>query len=289
MTNYYDRACAALPELQALIDGREHALNQMKTQHDTGVTDRNTLTNQAYAAVMAGEPVPADLGERLHAADRAVEWWTARKAVILNIANNLKSEREVYEQTNGDMLIEVLQPELARILDEAEAVIPRLRGATSADAAIQAGGDAVAAWMELGSIAEDYASLRSTHWRIMRTGWERHEGQMVFKTSEYGIFTALRGAEELWPDTAGNVPPWPIESTLRPTDPPTATREFLLWANKNREHVWLPTISQVLEEHRRYREATKPEVVKLSPEEVRRNERWRALQHSNGGQGIPIN
>lgn len=284
MTNYHQYAAAALPELQALIDGHAHALNEFKSSPAVTVKSRDALVADARAAIMAGEPVPADLGEQLYAADHAVEWWTARKAVVKNIADSLKNEREYYEQTHGDELIEVLKPELVRILDEASEMIPRLGGAKTAEAAIDSGGDAVAAWSDLGVVANDYADLRRTHWEILRNGWT--DNRIVLMTSEHGVHSAIHRAEELW---TGGTPPWPVEDVLRPASRPTTTRAFLLWANANREHVWLPTVSEVQAERDRYREATKVEPEKVDPAKVRRDESRRALQHSNGGAGYPAN
>jgi hypothetical protein len=284
VTNYHQKACAALPELQELIDAHAHAMNEFKSTATTTVKGRDALVSETRAAILAGEPVPADLGEQLYAADHAVEWWTARKVVVKNIADSLKDEREYFEKTHGDELIEVLKPELVRILDEAAEIIPRLQGATTADAVIDSGGDAVAAWSDLGVVANDYADLRRAHWEILRTCWT--DSRIVLMTYEHGVHSAILHAEELWTE---GTPPWPIEDTLRPTSRPTTNRAFLLWANGNREHVWLPTVSEVRAERDRYREATQVEPQKLDPLDVARNERWRAAQRANGGQAFAAN
>ncbi|MEH3088730.1 MAG: hypothetical protein PGN24_03710 [Microbacterium arborescens] len=122
---------------------------------------RDAVTQTIREHLRTGEPLPEGLVDQLVNAEAAQR---AHETIIGIIADEVRHASLTAEfiVTNPDpAAFEVLDLELAALVDEARALIADLDGATSADAAVTAGADAVAAWGKLQGLADRYDGIRS--------------------------------------------------------------------------------------------------------------------------------
>ncbi|MGW5651984.1 hypothetical protein [Streptomyces humi] len=163
-------ARAAVPEIadaQRRLDAARKLLDGAPTSVAPDVA-RDTILSDAADAFMADKPWPRDIGKRVakavEEAEAASVEFLARKGVVTRAEWALY---EALEAATEDVLTS-LGARLAELLDEARSAFTALRGANSAEAAIEAGGDVVAAWTRLRGIVQSVGHVRAAQWEALR-------------------------------------------------------------------------------------------------------------------------
>lgn len=280
---YYDQVRAEIPEIVALRRAVGLARKAMTTPPARDVESDTEAVEQAHSTVLRGEEVPSDLGARLIAARRADEEADARMIAVRNLHERLEGELVEAEVSNTNKLLTALGQIHEELLTEASSLLTVLGTARTADAVISAGADAIEAWNELDRLAGKYDQLRDAQWTVVRNGWSRFGGSITMTTSGVGLHMVIANSAAIWSGDSQSPPPWPHDRH-RAGDMPAADRTFLLWAAANPEHVWLPTIPELLgsmAEQKTQREAAS--VKQRDPAEVAQE---RAQLRSKASAGV---
>ncbi|GGN38156.1 hypothetical protein [Streptomyces fuscichromogenes] len=163
-------ARAAVPEIadaERRLQAAEKLLDGAPTTVEPHAA-RNAVLDEAADAFMADKPWPKDVGKRAAKAFEDAEAteleFLARKGAVT------RAEWALYEALDAgtEDVLSALGARLSELLDEARSDFTALRGANSAEAAIEAGGDAVAAWSRLRGIVQSVGHVRASQWEVLR-------------------------------------------------------------------------------------------------------------------------
>lgn len=270
-TDYLERIRQTIPEIMTLRAARAEI---DKATYSTGLgsvaqPDQALLT-QSYEAIKSGKALPTDLGEQIVNARRAAEARDAQVILLRELRERIQHDLVQADAAHVNDFLAALAGDLDTILDEAASVVRALGKARTVEQVVKAGSAAVDAWNKLDDLVREYSALRSAQWSITKTGWERLGRTQVMTYQWVGLRMFIADPTSLWNPSGATPPPWP-HADERPTEPPIDTAEFLFWAAKNREHVWLPTIPQLIkaiEEQTARDNAAK--VVKQNPSDAAR-------------------
>lgn len=209
---------------------------------------------EVTAAALAGDPVPADLLDRL-AADRARAM--AANDLVALLGKVAASLNALGDQVERDRVPETflrLDAEVREILAAAAVHAATLGPARTPAAVMAAGDEAVAAWRALDDLARRYAEIRATQLGLaVKVGAPK----LVVTAEAIAKFGIMRDVDDLWPGRAdatlgrGNsltggplsAAPWPH----RNGDPWQIDHgvDFLLWAVDAGAELWVPTREQL--------------------------------------------
>ncbi len=112
----------------------------------------------AADAVLAGKPVPADLGAHVREAQEDNRTATAHVEALIRLRGQLLYRRRDALAQHVDAGLAVLADQLEHLLSEARPVAAKLDGVRDADAAIAAG--TVAEWTRFRALADRHTELR---------------------------------------------------------------------------------------------------------------------------------
>ncbi|MGY4927734.1 hypothetical protein [Streptomyces sp. 900105755] len=166
-----EAAYAAVPEIDEAAR-RLHAAKELSAgATGPGVSPeeaRNAVFDEAADAFMSGGEWPKDLARRARKAfdeteSASLDFMARRRAVE-------RAELALYEAQIGhsSAALEHLGKRLDDVLSDARSAFEALRGANSAEAAIDLGGDAVEAWTRLRKLTGDLKQVRELQWAILR-------------------------------------------------------------------------------------------------------------------------
>jgi len=144
---------AALSEIQA-------ALSQL----DRDGQPEWAAVDDAMADVLAGLPVPDDLGSRVLATRGANEATGVAVQALTRLNERLHVHRRQVEVKHVDAALRVVSGELDAVLTMARPVLARLGNIDSADAAIAGG--LVDDWRAAGDLGSQYAQVRTVQLRL---------------------------------------------------------------------------------------------------------------------------
>ncbi len=154
------RIWAGVPELTrlaaALSTVRHRITECMAREPEAPHVARRRLLH----ALVAGEPLPADLGRRLHEESLTGECHARELNVLQNLVTDLGTELSAARAAGADTALAVLDTELHQVLDAVRALEPALRNVASADDAVHVGGAAVTAWQALTQLVGRYQRCR---------------------------------------------------------------------------------------------------------------------------------
>lgn len=238
------RAAAAIPGLRELVE----RLDTLKAPLPTaGLETPADIHDAAVAAAVAGEPV-----DYIAAAERAL---AAEQTVrVAQGAHNLRAFVRTQLENRAEMLIEhgvddalaALADSLDELLDQARAAVADLGGVRTAQDALRAGEQQLAAFSTLDRLASRYGGIRQAQRRFTGTVWEQESvGATLVAYGE------LRGRDNLWAThgpsgrPTNEAPPWPHNPT-RVWDGLTANVDTLIWlVTDERADPWLPSIDEL--------------------------------------------
>lgn len=129
---------------------------------------RDAVLDEAASVFMADKPWPKDIPKRaakaFEEAEAAGMEFMARKGAVT------RAEWALYEALDAgtEDVLSALGARLSGLLDEARTAFTALRGANSAEAVLEAGGDAVEAWSQLKGIVRSVGHVRAGQWEAIR-------------------------------------------------------------------------------------------------------------------------
>ncbi|MFE2883171.1 hypothetical protein [Streptomyces sp. NPDC059272] len=166
-----EAARSTVPDIvdaQRRLDAAKALLDDLP-RTDSPEQAREAVLSEAAGAFMADKPWPKDIGKRVakavEEAEAADVEFLARKGAVT------RAEWALYEAlyASTEDVLTSLGVRLAELLDEARSAFTVLRGVNSAEAAIGAGDDAVAAWTRLRGIVQSVGDVRGAQWEALKS------------------------------------------------------------------------------------------------------------------------
>ncbi|MFE2812626.1 hypothetical protein ACFXGG_19595 [Streptomyces nigra] len=252
-----DVALDAVPGFRAVQEA-ETVLRQRMTELRTGASlPRVDLCAEAFGALIAGKPLPDDLGRRAWEVTQAHEFREDELQILVGVEKRLTNHGENTLKAGADHGLRALRPVLDELLDQARPMVAALRGVHDAQGAIDRGPDAVAAWSGMTAVVSRYAAIRTAQHKITRITM----GQDV--TTKYGsvgfnavfrVWSEIENVTEVWPEWTpvqngerSVRPPWPARYPNRPFEV-QHDREWVMWLLSNpKVRLWVPTIGELTE------------------------------------------
>jgi len=157
------RARASMPglaEIEAALGGIEAALSRL----DRDGRPEWSAVDDAVADVLAGLPIPGDLGSRVLAVRKGNEATGVAVQALTRLKDSLRVHQRETQVRHADRALGVVATELDAVLTAARPVLAALGNIDSADAAISAG--LVDDWRAAGDLGDRYAGVRSVQLRI---------------------------------------------------------------------------------------------------------------------------
>lgn len=268
------------PHLENIRAARAHVSEYRQGREEpAGV---GAVSSAVVEALLAGEPVPKDLPERIRAAIEAEEIYQRETAVLLNVVRSVEHSEDRVRARAAHAGLGRLHDRVVEIVEGAAATAGVLGDVASADAALEAGAEATEAWRELTQLAGQYRQVRDAQRVLVNaTGSLRIHGSAVNLLAVGGEF---REYARLWPywnpmrrtgvpgdhwSSPRFVPPWPH----REGGAPTRDAVFLLWAaRQDTNPLWVPSVEAMTEA---WRAASQGSVESLEdPEKAAKREAW---------------
>lgn len=240
--------------VQARIDTIAAAIttvraSRARTQLPAGLNALVTHYGRQLAEkVLDGQLIPEDLAEQVDAARRDAEARIAARGALDAALVHLGGLLEAAQRDAAPARLRVLDAELQRLVDDVRQALADLGDARTADAAIDSGPAAVAAWQRLDEAVGRYGGLRRSQRAIVADvigdAYIARE-----RVERYGILADLAA---VWPDShrfnrgeRGDPAPWPHEQG-RPYEALAAGgRDFLVWAAESGARLWIPRLGDL--------------------------------------------
>jgi hypothetical protein len=165
-----DAARSSVPEIDAAERRLTAAKELLADVRYTGNPEqaRDAVLDEAAAAFVAGGTWPTDLATRASRAYDAEEVASLERQGRQRAVT--RAEWNLYEAVSdhSSAALEFLGARLADVLSDAQSAFQALGGANSAEDAISAGPDAVAAWTRLRTLTRNLEQVRQAQWSILR-------------------------------------------------------------------------------------------------------------------------
>ena len=247
------RARASMPglaEIEAALGGIEAALSRL----DRDGRPEWSAVDDAVADVLAGLPIPGDLGSRVLAVRKGNEATGVAVQALTRLKDSLRVHQRETQVRHADRALGVVATELDAVLTAARPVLAALGNIDSADAAISAG--LVDDWRAAGDLGDRYAGVRSVQLRITEGALNpdnRVDRDVELLVVDHGL---VQDADQL-DDAVGTEPRQPRDVDqphLMVTGPGApATRPWdsgngradLRYVCRPGVRPWLPTIAQL--------------------------------------------
>jgi len=152
-----ERARAAMSGLTTVEAAITEVAEQLR-QARASVRPEEAVVDVALEAVLDGDPVPADLADRVLQIRRSNEATLATAQILGPVERRLEERLQAVHRTRADDALTVLATELDAALTAASPVLARLGSVDDADTAITSG--RVNEWKEAGHLATRYAAVR---------------------------------------------------------------------------------------------------------------------------------
>jgi len=145
---------SGLTTVEAAITGVAERLRQARAS----VRPEEDVAELALSAVLAGDPVPDDLADRVLKIRSDNESAFAEAGVLGPLEHRLREQLLALHRDRADDALAVLRAELDTVISQAGPVLAELGAVDSADAAI--GADRVVSWRQAGALTARYGELR---------------------------------------------------------------------------------------------------------------------------------
>ena len=137
-------------------------------------------------ALVAGEPLPEDLGRRLHEESLTGQYHARELNELQNLVTDLGTELSAARAAGADTALAVLDTEMHQVLAEVRALEPALRNVASADDAVHVGGEAVTAWQALTHLTGRYQQCRGMQINVTADALgDRHAATGLVERNRY--------------------------------------------------------------------------------------------------------
>ncbi|MFF9171738.1 MULTISPECIES: hypothetical protein [unclassified Streptomyces] len=171
MTNIdYDAAWAAAPSV-AHCERQLRALEERRAALPSAPSPdeaRRAVIDEAVTATREGANFPDDIGAKAAAAYRDALEAESERIALHAATTSLRNHLDYLRTVEAETALEALGERLAEFLAEVRKVAPDLKGATSAEGAIEVGTRATAAWRTLTGMVGRLRSIREAQLRILR-------------------------------------------------------------------------------------------------------------------------
>jgi len=246
-------ARAAMPELAEVetgLTGIDAALNRI----DRDGQPEWEPVDTALADVLAGLPVPDDLGSRVLAVRKENEATGVHVLALTRLKERLHVHQRETQVRHVDRALHVVATELDAVLTAARPVLGELGSVATADAAIKAG--RADEWRQAGDLGARYTQLRAAQLRLTEDALNpdnRVDRDVALLVTDHGY---VRNADQL-DDAVGTDPRQPRvdhpELMLTAPGAPATTRPWntgnglaeLRYACRHDVTAWVPTIGQL--------------------------------------------
>jgi len=152
-----EKARSAMRGLHAVETGLADVTTRLRQARAT-VRPEEAVLDVALDAVLAGDPVPDDVGAQVLKIRRSNEMAFASAGILGPLERGLRERLLAVHRERADDALQVLAVELRTLLAEAAPVLGQLDGVNDADDAIAA--DRVQPWRQAVAMAARYAELR---------------------------------------------------------------------------------------------------------------------------------
>ncbi|MFE6156260.1 hypothetical protein [Streptomyces sp. NPDC057889] len=187
-TNFdYDAAWASVPAVAhcmrqlRVVEARSAALGDAPGADEA----RRRLVDDVVKATREGAVFPEDIGVKAAQAYRDALEAESERIALREAVAGLTYHLGYLRETEAATALEALGKILADFLTEVRDVVPDLKGAMSAEEAVQKGGKAPAAWKSLGDMLGRLRSIRDAQYRTLRP---LGDGQRLRQLREAGHF-----------------------------------------------------------------------------------------------------
>jgi len=152
-----EKARSAMHGLAEIETGLADVTTRLR-QARASVRPEEAVLDVALAAVLAGDPVPPDVGAQVLAIRRGNEAAMAEAQALGPLERRLRERLLALHRERADDALAVLRAELDTVISQAGPVLAELNDVDSADAAIAA--DRVEEWRQAVAMAAQYDELR---------------------------------------------------------------------------------------------------------------------------------
>ncbi|MFD7461330.1 MULTISPECIES: hypothetical protein [unclassified Streptomyces] len=171
MTNIdYDAAWATVPAVAhcerqlRTLEARKSALFDVPGPDAA----RRAVIAEAVKATREGAAFPDDIGARAATAYRDALEVESERIALHEAVTSLRHHLDYLRETEAETALEALGDRLGEFLAEVRKVVPDLKGALSAEEAIEKGGKAPDAWKRLTAMLGRLRSIRDAQYRTLR-------------------------------------------------------------------------------------------------------------------------
>jgi hypothetical protein len=182
MTEVLRRSLSAIPDYDLLSDAIEAVESHVATLPIPQTDPAAAIAAEVRDAVVAGKPVPDNIGARIVAADDAARARRAEARLIgvragprgHGIVGRLMAERDQLVRSHADDALGFLADQLTDVLDAVREADQALGGIRTVEQALAATAEQGAAWRVLAEQVRRYGELRSAQTEILvAAGHER--------------------------------------------------------------------------------------------------------------------
>ena len=248
-----ERARSAMPG-HVVIEAGLAAADDALSRIDRDGQPEWSAVDDAVADVLAGLPIPGDLGSRVLAVRKGNEATGVAVQALTRLKDSLRVHQRETQVRHADRALGVVATELDAVLTAARPVLAALGNIDSADAAIKAG--LVDEWRTAGDLGARYTEVRAAQLRISEDALNpdnRVDRDVALLIADHGF---VRDADQL-DDAVGTDPrQQPVDQshlvlTGGPTAPATRPwnsgngRADLRYVCRPGVRPWLPTIPEL--------------------------------------------
>lgn len=247
-----DVARSAIPGLNEAERALETVRDRLAANRRAQMEPPVDLAALVVDAAMAGEPLPADLGERRLAAGQRGQVLAAEAAVLAAAESVATSRRGEALRVGGDAGIRALRPMLDQVLAAARRAADALGDIGTADEAIRAG--RAAAWQQLDAAARQYRAIRQAASWLYQTGGGHTDvgAASVDYRSIVSVVGDFSNVDEVWEGWHS----WHADDEGSPPWPQNDDRAFVAWLAANElAEPWVGTLAELGEAFHRQQQA----------------------------------
>ncbi|MDO0916805.1 hypothetical protein QQM39_40150 [Streptomyces sp. DT2A-34] len=230
-------AWATVPDV-AKAQERHEAAVKLRRDFPRGKTPTEALAGvqaEAIATFTDTGKWPTDYAKRVAKAHADAVAWESEALALRRLEDTTKAAAEDLRDSLSTDVLEHLDGRLKEILDVAKDAGETLGDVTTAEQAIEAGGDVLDAWRRLTSLLKDYRNVRDAAWDVLRavTGMDERLRMRQWREAGHGEVKDVRMDEV----------PAHVADVMRSG---AYTVEYLVWLARSRS-AFVPTSFDDLE------------------------------------------
>ncbi|WP_086772403.1 hypothetical protein, partial [Streptomyces bobili] len=193
------KAWATVPEV-AEAQKRYEAAVKLSRDFPRGKSPAEALAdvqNDAVATFTATGKWPADYAKRAAKAHADALVWESEAVALRHLEQRTKADAEDLRDSLSSDVLAHLDGRLREILDAAKDAGEALSDVTTAEAAIEAGGEVLDAWRRLTGLLKDLRNVRDAQWDVLRavTGDDERARLRLWLSAGHGEVRDVRVAD----------------------------------------------------------------------------------------------